>query len=710
MGESVRVLAVGDSGELLDSLARQEPITVVAEASMVTAADRLEDVGVDCLVVFIPDTDARSTAIDFLRSHTGNTPCIAVTDGTGGAELLEAGATDYVRTDEPDTAEVLTQRVLNNTSGSQPFDPNEQFVDLFENFPEPTIAYGFEGKEPVFRSVNTAFTETFGFDPSHIIGKNIRETIIPDESEVKSEDLDRPAAPGQRHDTEVRRLTASGKRLFHLTNVLVDAPGAIDGYAVYTDITERKAREREQERYKKIVETMPVGLLLLDEQKRILTLNDQLTQLLEGASTDWIGGSLPTLLQSTRLGDTITEEYLQHIEETLQTAPERDTQIERTPGGLPVFTEDITVDTTDGAQYYNLRVSAIDIGEEFDDGCVVLLQDITEKKRREEQLREREQTLEEQKADLETQKIQLQYQNDQLDKFAGIVSHDLRNPLNVATARLDLLSEIVEGAAEPAIDRENLEQIENALTRMGDIIDDALALARQGRAITETTAVSLDETVEDAWGTVATGNATLELCKSVDVESDRDRLLTVFENLFRNAIEHASDFDPDESAPAQEMSADAPDSVTVRVGLLGDGFYIEDDGPGIPDEKKEQVFEEGFTTTREGTGFGLAIVKDIVRAHGWDISVTDSESGGARFEIRDVIFSWTKEDLIAILAESLGEKKATDLVTAAMKNIGTDRTRFTRSTATRILDAIVESEEDQLVTVAAKTATRQLDR
>ena len=92
------------------------------------------------------------------------------------------------------------------------------------------------------------------------------------------------------------------------------------------------------------------------------------------------------------------------------------------------------------------------------------------------------------------------------------------------------------------------------------------------------------------------------------------------ENLFRNAIEHGGE------------------SVTVTIGVLDDkrGFYVADDGPGIPEAEREDVFDSGYTTSNDGTGFGLAIVSRICAAHGWDITATESESGGARIEITGV--------------------------------------------------------------------------
>jgi PAS domain S-box-containing protein len=288
---------------------------------------------------------------------------------------------------------------------------------------------------------------------------------------------------------------------------------------------------------------------------------------------------------------------------------------------LQELTDELWVETPRGERCYEVRVTGLVDSSGRDAGHVVLLHDITDRKRREETLREREAELERQKTDLETQKAQLEHQNERLDQFASIVSHDLRNPLNVAKGRLQIVNNALDDLESTPVDPEHGEKVAKSLDRMEAIIDDALTLARQGKAITETQTISLRDTVQTAWENVETKEATLDPCEEIQVESDRNRLLNVFENLFRNALEHGRE------------------DVTIRVGLLEDGFFVEDDGPGIDDEDKDEVFEQGFTTSREGTGFGLAIVRDVVRAHGWKVSVTDSPDGGARFEITGVEFS-----------------------------------------------------------------------
>jgi len=76
--------------------------------------------------------------------------------------------------------------------------------------------------------------------------------------------------------------------------------------------------------------------------------------------------------------------------------------------------------------------------------------------------------------------------------------------------------------------------------------------------------------------------------------------------------------------------------VTITVGATDEGFYVEDDGPGIPAEERESVFEGGYSTTADGTGFGLRIVEQVATAHGWEVRVTDGTGGGARFEVSGV--------------------------------------------------------------------------
>ncbi len=207
---------------------------------------------------------------------------------------------------------------------------------------------------------------------------------------------------------------------------------------------------------------------------------------------------------------------------------------------------------------------------------------------------------------------ELERQNERLEQFANMVSHDLRNPLNVAAGRLDL--------ARQAVDNEHLEAVDGALERMGELIDDLLKLARQGQPIDEMERVQLSNLVESCWDLVETAEAELVMEDDLRFEADPERVQQLLENLFRNAIDHVGS------------------DVTIRVGRIeGErGFFVADDGPGIPAEDRDEVFESGYTTDEEGTGFGLAIVKEIADAHEWTVDVTESRNGGARFEIENL--------------------------------------------------------------------------
>ncbi|MGB9963381.1 PAS domain S-box protein [Halobacterium hubeiense] len=205
----------------------------------------------------------------------------------------------------------------------------------------------------------------------------------------------------------------------------------------------------------------------------------------------------------------------------------------------------------------------------------------------------------------------LRRQNERLEEFASMVSHDLRSPLNVARGFLDLARE--DG------DPEHFDRASDALDRMERIISDVLYLAREGEEIGETEPVDLAEAAAASWDVVDAEAADLTLADGLgSVVADRDRLSQLLENLFRNSLDHAGP------------------GVAVRVVPTEDGFAVEDDGPGLPGDGHEGLFERGYTTEDDGTGFGLYIVRKIANAHGWTVEAATSDDGGARFEFSGV--------------------------------------------------------------------------
>ncbi|OYR59030.1 sensor histidine kinase [Halorubrum halodurans] len=207
-------------------------------------------------------------------------------------------------------------------------------------------------------------------------------------------------------------------------------------------------------------------------------------------------------------------------------------------------------------------------------------------------------------------------ERDRLEEFAGLVSHDLRNPLNVARGNLDMIrARLEEGGEEPP----EIDTVARSLDRMDALVEDMLALARQGEGIDETEPVTLSALAEECWANVDTADASLVVGEDLRFRADRSRLRQALENLIANAVTHGGD------------------SVTVEVGALADGrgFYLADDGPGIPAEFREEAFAAGVSTDPDGTGFGLKIVAEVADAHGWSLSLAD-DAEGARFEFRGV--------------------------------------------------------------------------
>jgi signal transduction histidine kinase len=265
----------------------------------------------------------------------------------------------------------------------------------------------------------------------------------------------------------------------------------------------------------------------------------------------------------------------------------------------------------------------------------------------------------------------LQETNDQLERFATVVSHDLRNPLSIIEGSLEL--------AERTGDTDHFERARRALARTERLVDDLLTLARAGETIDDPSPVALAAVARDAWETIDPDDATLVAAADGVVVADEPRLRQLFANLFQNSVEHgptSSRLDADDSVehgstgsrpqaddftrgaeatghgddhgPHADPGTDTDTEghgVTVRLGRLPDGFFVEDDGAGIPADEHEQVFEWGYSTNDEGTGIGLSIVSEIAAAHGWDVRVTDGTDGGARFEFTGVDVAADAADL-----------------------------------------------------------------
>jgi PAS domain S-box-containing protein len=435
--------------------------------------------------------------------------------------------------------------------------------------------------------VSPSVEQTLGYDPEDLIGEVGYEYQHPDDRAAVSDAIEQlqvePENP-QVVETRFRQSDGSWRWLeATLQNRFDDE--TIEGILVVSrDISERKSQQQDYrelaQEYKTLLETVQDGIFFLsvdpddpDSMFRFERLN-QAYEEQTGITTEEIQGKTPRDVFGDELGSELEANYQRcmRLEEPIS------------------YEEKVPVET--GAQFWQTNLApVITVGDTT--RIIGITRDVTERVKRERQLRN---------------------QKEQLDEFASVVSHDLRNPLNVAQARITLLAEEYEN--------EHIPPVEDALDRMEELITDTLTLARQGQVVSETEPVRLIDLVGKCWQTVSTADATIEIVDEVTIEGDRSRLQHVFENLFRNAIEHGGS------------------GLTVRVGQHSErGLYVEDTGSGIPDEIREEVFEPGYTSETDGTGFGLTIVKRIAEAHGWDVSIETGTEGGARFEFTNVEFA-----------------------------------------------------------------------
>ena len=444
----------------------------------------------------------------------------------------------------------------------------EQYETLVQNVGDAMYVLDTDG---TVRMANEAMAAHLGLDREEIVGSEPSRFLPPEDVETATDAItELLKTPGETWQTfEMTTIDAEGIRTINENKVapLVDDGEFVGSVGVIREITERKQRERELERYETIVEAVGDPVYTLDEDGVFTFVNEAIEPM---------AGYSPEELVGEHIGSVLTDEALDRGERFIRellAAPDTDSG---------TFEMEIVTKSGERLPTEN-NLALLPSPDDTFNGTAGVIRDIDERKEREQRLSE----------------------------FASVVSHDLRNPLNVVQGRLEL--------ARETGDVSHLDDAAEAAGRMERLIEDLLTLARQGEIVGTIDQVELAAAAEAAWATVDTFEGSLRVDAPGTVEADPARLRELLENLFHNAVEHGA---------ADERG------VTVTVGSLDDGFYVADDGPGIPPEEREDVFERGYTTTDGGTGFGLAIVADIAAAHGWSVELTESDGGGARFEFR----------------------------------------------------------------------------
>jgi len=559
-------------------------------APATTEADRAYDpVGHDVVVIASPGVDACDTLAQLGDDRAGAIPVVVAGKDTGRAAIVDAmnrGADRYVERDEswptPAFADLLAELADAYGDRTRRLEREREYRTILENLQE---AYYRTDADGTLTRMTPSGAELGGWDSTEqALGNNVM-AFYPDEADRSIVDalkanggsVDNYELVVQRKDGELIDVVTS-------SHFVTDEAGSIVGIeGILRDISQLKETERElrksKERLSAIYQSSPTAITLSTlEDGEFVQVNDAFAQITGWEPAEVIGRTTEELgiwADSAQRAEIVSEL--------------------RSEGR--VDNRECTFVDREGNEIVGL-FSAETVGIGDQQYMLATTLDITERKEREEALQEA--------------KRELEASNERLNQFADMVSHDLRNPINVAMGRLEIVSDDV--------DSDHLDTAMGAMTRMQSLIDDLLALARQGQPIEEVERVSLSTVTHRCWDVVDTRAATVTVERDLTFLADPTRLRQLFENLLRNAIEHGGD------------------EISLRVGPTpeDDGFYVADDGPGIPESDRETVLESGYTTAEDGTGFGLAIAEEITAAHDWDFDVCESETGGARFEITGV--------------------------------------------------------------------------
>ena len=597
------VLIVSADGGKLATLIRELDDRIAdLDVSVAAGTDAGEvDESTECLVFDSGSADsAPGRLLGEVRSAYPTLPFVLLVPPEGAAsieEVLVADRTTVLRRrgDATDAAMLANrvQTLVESDRRERKLErERERFDTLFEVLTQPVVEVEFRDGLPIVLRVNRAFEEVFGYEEATMAGRSLDEFVVPPERQEEAVSINSRVQDGEVFAVEVTRQTADGEREFLLQNAVY--PDSDVEFAIYTDITERKERERELQRQNDRLQALfrnarsaVVEYAYYDDEAIVERVNSRFESVFGYEGETLVGEPLDRFIVPSDERGSISD-----IDERVKRGEHLDEEVRR--------------ETVDGVRTFILRNTPIDTGDRVRGYASYV--DITQRK-------ERERELERTKRRLEDSNEALRRKNERLEQFASVVSHDLRNPLTVARLQAEF--------AEESGGDEHFERLHTSHERMDAMIEDLLLLARAETSVDTDGTVALASRAKRAWEGVRTPGSKLELDLSgaSEIRGDPELLGHVFENLFRNAVDHN----------------DRP--VTVRVGVLAEngertGFYVEDDGCGIDPDSAGQVTDYGYSTAESGTGFGLSIVAEFVDRHGWELTIGDSTDGGARFEIR----------------------------------------------------------------------------
>ena len=609
----IHVLHVDDESGFADVASEfleraDDRFTVTTATSADEGLNRLADAAVDC-VVSDYEMPGRN-GIEFLeavRDRHADLPFLLFT-GKGSEEIageaISAGVTDYLQKGGgTDQYEILANRIANaveaRRSAARAQRRRDQLESILTTVPSCVVQLDTDGQ---FVYANDRANEVLGVAPDEVTDRRY------DDSEWELRDPD--GTPTASENTPFERVMRAGEPMYGFSHTIRWPDGtrktlSMNGAPIYengevdsvvfslADVTDERRRESALTAFHEVARELTacetreaVCERTVAASREILAFDVCVCSLHREGRLEAVASSDDREWGSARIDDSLAGAAFQSGESIRTDDADTDA---RAVEGVP-YRSAITVPIGE----FGVFQAVARPPDRFDDEEVALLESLlihTENALRRLDSEER-----------------LRRQNERLEELTAVVGHDLRSPLTAARARLALAREERDG--------DHLADVEHALDRGEALIDELLMLAREGERTVEPESIVVADAVRDSWRGIESDGTTLAATPQATIRADPTALRRLLDNLLRNAVEHGGH--------------------EVRVCVTDDALVVADDGQGIDSDDPEQVFEPGYSTTPDGTGLGLAVVRRVAEAHDWVVAVGESADGGARVTVRGV--------------------------------------------------------------------------